>query len=59
MHGEGKARNIKNHKGIGGIKMASNLQVVILTILFIGTMGMAIYTVSDMLGEIRKEEKHE
>ena len=59
MHGEGKARNIKNHKGIGGIKMASNLQVVILTILFIGTMGMAIYTVSDMLGEIRKEEKHD
>ena len=39
--------------------MASNLQVVILTILFIGTMGMVIYTVSDMLGEIRKEEKHE
>lgn len=39
--------------------MASNLQVVILTILFIGTMGMVIYTMSDMLDEIRKEEKHE
>lgn len=37
--------------------MASNLQVVILTILFIGTMGMVIYTVSDMLGEIRKNER--
>ena len=39
--------------------MASNLQVVILTILFIGTMGMVIYTVSDMLDEIRKEKKHD
>jgi preprotein translocase subunit Sss1 len=39
--------------------MASNLQVVILTILFIGTMGMVIYTVSDMLEEIRKEEKQD
>lgn len=39
--------------------MASNLQVVILTILFIGTMGMVIYTVSDMLGEMKKEGKHD
>lgn len=39
--------------------MASNLQVVILTILFIGTMGMVIYTVSDILEEIRKEEKQD
>jgi preprotein translocase subunit Sss1 len=39
--------------------MASNLQVVILTILFIGTIGMAVYAVSDMLDEIRKEEKHD
>ena len=37
--------------------MASNLQVVILTMLFIGTMGMVIYTVSDMLGEIREWSK--
>jgi preprotein translocase subunit Sss1 len=39
--------------------MASNLQVVILTILFIGTMGMVIYAVTDMLEEIRKEEKQD
>ena len=36
-----------------------NSQVAILTMLFIGTIGMVIYAVSDMLREMRKEKNHE
>lgn len=43
--------------GGGGIEMASNLQVVILTILFIGTMGMVIYTVAELLEELKGGDK--